>query len=165
MDGFAISRSSAMRGSLAWCRSATWSSTDLPSANMNTRRIYHDRLSQPYTSLCGHKIIAFPEVGGLHHRGWWSASSLRTSRRVMYCGDRIGGPVSAWGAVPFLQLYRSGAMASRTHAWCPSRSSDQCSIRLIKNRQSRSSSANGFQHAVERLDRDFDLTHATCVFT
>ena len=66
MDGFAISRSSAMRGSLAWCRSATWSSTDLPSANMNTRRIYHDRLSQPYTSLCGHKIIAFPEVGGLH---------------------------------------------------------------------------------------------------
>src|ERR1700730_4758276 len=38
MDGFAISLSSAMRGSLAWCRSAMWSSTNLPSANMNTRR-------------------------------------------------------------------------------------------------------------------------------
>ena len=33
--------------------------------------------------------------------GRWSASSIRTSRRVSYCGDRTGGPVSAWGAVPF----------------------------------------------------------------
>jgi hypothetical protein len=28
-----------------------------------------------------------------------SASSLRTSRRLSYCGDRTGGPISAWGAV------------------------------------------------------------------
>jgi CBS domain-containing protein len=35
--GFAISRSSAMRGSSAWCRSATWSSTDSPSTNMNKK--------------------------------------------------------------------------------------------------------------------------------
>src|SRR5208282_1554124 len=27
----------------------------------------------------------------------WSASSLRTSRRLSYCGDRTGGPISAWG--------------------------------------------------------------------
>jgi hypothetical protein len=35
------------------------------------------------------RIIAFPG-------GWWSASSLRTSRRVSYCGDRTVRPVSAW---------------------------------------------------------------------
>jgi hypothetical protein len=63
--------------------------------------------------------------------GRWSASSLRTSRRVSYCGDRTGGPVSTWGPF-FLQLYRSDAMAPRTPAWCPGRSSDQCSIRPIK---------------------------------
>src|ERR1700736_3757890 len=38
MDGFAISLSSAIRGSLAWCRSAMWSSTNSPSASMNTVR-------------------------------------------------------------------------------------------------------------------------------
>ena len=38
VDGFAISPSSAMNNSLAWCQLVTWSSTDLPSANMNTRR-------------------------------------------------------------------------------------------------------------------------------
>ena len=34
----------------------------------------------------------------------WSASSLRTSRRLSYCGDRTGGPISAWRAVRLLQL-------------------------------------------------------------
>ena len=36
-----------MKNSLAWCQSATWSSTDLPSANMSTRRCENirDRLS------------------------------------------------------------------------------------------------------------------------
>ena len=43
--------------------------------------------------------------------GRWSASSLRTSRRLSYCGDRTGGPVSACGAVRLLQLYCSDAMA------------------------------------------------------
>jgi len=41
----------------------------------------------------------------------WSASSLRTSRRLSYCGDRTGGPISAWGAVRLLQMYCSDAMA------------------------------------------------------
>jgi hypothetical protein len=43
--------------------------------------------------------------------GRWFASSLRTSRRLSYCGDRTGGPVSAWGAVRLLQLYCSHTMA------------------------------------------------------
>src|SRR5208283_4788948 len=45
MGGFAISPSSAMRSWSAWCRSATWSSTDSPSANMNTRRC--ENISRP----------------------------------------------------------------------------------------------------------------------
>ena len=31
----------------------------------------------------------------------WFASSLRTWRRLSYCGDRTGGPVSAWGPFGF----------------------------------------------------------------
>jgi hypothetical protein len=40
------------------------------------------------------------------------ASSLRTLRRVSYCGDRIGGPVSAWAVVLFCNCI------ARTH-WRP----------------------------------------------
>ena len=76
--------------------------------------------------------LLFPEVGGLHHR---------YERRVSYCGDRTGGPVSAWG--PFLFVTVSlGCNGARN--LCMVRSSDQCSNRLIKNRQWRSSSATRF---------------------
>ena len=37
------------------------------------------------------------------------------------------------GGRSVLQLYRSDAIVPRTHAWCSGRSSDKCSIRLIKN--------------------------------
>jgi hypothetical protein len=70
-----------------------------------------------------------------------SASSLRTSRRLSYCGDRTGGPISAWGAVGLLQLYCSDARVPE-----PMHGAQVAAVpnvlRAIKNRQSRSSSAN-----------------------
>jgi hypothetical protein len=81
-----------------------------------------------------------------------SASSLRTSRRLSYCGDRTGGPVSAWGPFGFYNCI--ARMQWRPHAWCPGRSSDQCSIRLIKNRQSGASSANRFSDRIWFSSRD-----------
>ncbi len=74
----------------------------------------------------------------------WSASSLRTSRRLSYCGNRTGGPISAWGGRSAFTNVLLGCNGARTHACCPGRSSAQCSIRPIKKRQSRSSSANRF---------------------
>ena len=82
------------------------------------------------------KIVACLAVGGLHHR-----YERRAARAIV--ATEQADPFRRAGS-SFLQLYHSGATAPRTHAWCPGRSSDKCSIRLIKNRQWRSSSAHRF---------------------
>ena len=47
--------------------------------------------------------------------GWWSASSLRTSRRVSHFGNQKGGTFRR-GGHSALQTYRSDAMSPGTHA-------------------------------------------------
>ena len=92
------------------------------------------------------KIIALPG-------GRWSASSLRTSRRVSYCGDRTGGPVWRWRRFLFITV-SLGCNGAENPCMVPTLQH----IRLIKNHQWRSSSANRFPAVDRFLSRDSDLS-------
>src|ERR1019366_6844808 len=80
--------------------------------------------------------------------GRWSASSLRTSRCMTSVVTEQADPFRRGGPFRFTIL-SLGCNDAQNPRMGPGRSSDQCSIRLIKNRQSRSSSANRFPDRID----------------
>ena len=80
------------RASLARCPVAVFS---IPSHDQNAS------LAKQGLSTASPHTIALCRQDCCVPGSRWSASSLRTSRRLSYCGDRTGGPISAWGPFGF----------------------------------------------------------------